>query len=71
MGTSISIRTSFRRRAIRPKIEDALAKIDEGVYGQCQNCGEEIGVKRLEARPVAELCIDCKGEQEKIERNLG
>ena len=53
------------------KIEGALAKIDEGIYGQCQNCGEEIGLKRLEARPVAELCIDCKGEQEKIERNLG
>ena len=60
-----------RERGLLAKIEDALAKIDEGVYGQCQNCGEEIGVKRLEARPVAELCIDCKGEQEKIERNLG
>ena len=60
-----------RERGLLAKIEGALAKIDEGVYGQCQNCGEEIGRKRLEARPVAELCIDCKGEQEKIERNLG
>ena len=60
-----------RERGLLAKIEQALAKIEKGVYGQCQNCGEEIGLKRLEARPVAELCIDCKGEQEKIERNLG
>jgi len=60
-----------RERGLLKKIEDALGKIDQGVYGRCQSCGEEIGLKRLEARPVAELCIDCKGEQEKIERNLG
>jgi DnaK suppressor protein len=60
-----------RERGLLAKIEEALAKMDRGVYGLCQNCGEEIGMKRLEARPVAELCIDCKGEQEKIERNLG
>ena len=60
-----------RERGLLTKIEDALAKIEQGVYGECQSCGEEIGLKRLEARPVAELCIDCKGEQEKIERNLG
>ncbi len=60
-----------RERGLLAKIEEALAKIDRGVYGLCQNCGEEIGMKRLEARPVAELCIDCKGEQEKIERSLG
>ncbi len=60
-----------RERGLLAKIEEALAKMDRGVYGLCQNCGEEIGLKRLEARPVAELCIDCKGEQEKIERNLG
>ena len=59
-----------RERGLLTKIEDALGKIEQGVYGECQNCGEEIGLKRLEARPVAELCIDCKGEQEKIERNL-
>jgi DnaK suppressor protein len=41
------------------------------VYGECEACGEEIGLKRLEARPVAELCIDCKAEQEKLERHLG
>jgi DnaK suppressor protein len=53
------------------KIEQALQKIEQGVYGECESCGEEIGIKRLEARPVAELCIDCKAEQEKLERHLG
>jgi DnaK suppressor protein len=59
-----------RERGLLAKIEEALAKMIEESTA-CQNCGEEIGMKRLEARPVAELCIDCKGEQEKIERNLG
>jgi len=60
-----------RERGLLSKIESALAKMDEGVYGECESCGEEIGLKRLEARPVAELCIDCKADQEKLERNLG
>ncbi len=46
----------------------ALEKIEDGIYGECESCGEDIGMKRLEARPVAELCIDCKSEQEKLER---
>ncbi len=60
-----------RERGLLAKIEGALEKIEDGVYGECESCGEEIGVKRLEARPVAELCIECKSEQEKLERNLG
>jgi DnaK suppressor protein len=60
-----------RERGLLTKVEAALTKIEEGIYGQCENCEEEIGIKRLEARPVAELCIDCKGEQEKIERGMG
>jgi DnaK suppressor protein len=60
-----------RERGLLAKIEGALEKIEEGVYGECEVCGEEIGIKRLEARPVAELCIECKSEQEKLERNLG
>lgn len=60
-----------RERGLLSKIEGALAKIEEGVYGECESCGEEIGIKRLEARPVAQLCIECKAEQEKLERNLG
>jgi DnaK suppressor protein len=53
------------------KIDAALEKIAGGEYGTCESCGEEIDIKRLEARPVAELCIDCKSEQEKLERRMG
>lgn len=60
-----------RERGLIAKIDAALQKIENGVYGQCETCEEEIDVKRLEARPVAELCIDCKAEQEKLERGMG
>jgi DnaK suppressor protein len=60
-----------RERGLLAKIDAALQKIEDGVYGQCEMCEEEIDVKRLEARPVAELCIDCKAEQEKLERGMG
>ncbi len=60
-----------REQGLLAKIEAALQKIEEGEYGKCMNCGEDIGVKRLKARPVAELCIDCKSEQEKLERRAG
>ena len=59
-----------REQGLLGKIEQALAKIESGEYGECANCGEDIGVKRLKARPVAELCIDCKSEQEKLERRV-
>lgn len=52
------------------KIEHALQKFTDGTYGECESCGEEIGVPRLLARPVAQLCIDCKTEQEKMERKF-
>jgi DnaK suppressor protein len=57
-----------REQRLLSKIDQALKKIAQGEYGACESCGEPIGVKRLEARPVAELCIDCKAEQERIER---
>ncbi|MCH2169992.1 RNA polymerase-binding protein DksA [Myxococcota bacterium] len=60
-----------REQGLLTKIDEALNKIESGVYGECANCGEDIGVKRLKARPVAELCIDCKSEQEKLERRTG
>ena len=56
-----------RERVLLQKIELALEKIDEGTFGTCASCGEDIGLNRLKARPVAELCIDCKSQQEKIE----
>jgi DnaK suppressor protein len=60
-----------REQGLLSKIDAALDKIEQGVYGQCTSCGEDIGVKRLKARPVAELCIECKSEQEKLERRTG
>ena len=60
-----------REQGLLSKIDTALRKIEDGEYGECMSCGEDIGVKRLRARPVAELCIDCKSEQEKLERRTG
>jgi DnaK suppressor protein len=60
-----------REQGLLSKIDAALEKIERGVYGECASCGEEIGIARLRARPVAELCIDCKAEQEKLERRTG
>ena len=60
-----------REQGLLSKIDAALEKIKSGEYGECVNCGEDIGVKRLKARPVAELCIECKSEQEKLERRTG
>lgn len=50
------------------KIDVALKKMEDGTYGECESCGEQIGVARLLARPVAQLCIDCKTAQENEER---
>jgi DnaK suppressor protein len=71
INLSFTGRLRERERHLLGKIEQALAKIESNEYGLCENCGEEIGLKRLEARPVAELCIDCKSEQERLERRLG
>ena len=60
-----------RERGLLSKIVQALRKIDGGIYGDCESCGEAIGLKRIQARPVAELCIDCKSEQEQLERREG
>ena len=60
-----------REHSLLAKIDAALEKIADGEYGACMNCGEDIGVERLKARPVAELCIECKSEQEKLERRTG
>ena len=59
-----------REKYLLKKIEHAMAKCEEGTYGECESCGEEIGVPRLTARPVAQLCIDCKTEQESLERRF-
>ena len=71
MNLAFQGRLRERERGLLAKIQQALQKIDDGVYGECEECGEAIGVKRIEARPVAELCIDCKSEQEQQERREG
>ncbi len=57
-----------RETYLLKKIDLALKKMEEGTYGECEECGEQISVARLMARPVAQLCIDCKTEQESLER---
>jgi DnaK suppressor protein len=71
INLSFTGRLRERERHLLGKIDQALAKIEANEYGLCENCGEEVGLKRLEARPVAELCIDCKSEQERLERRMG
>jgi DnaK suppressor protein len=67
---SLELRTRDRERKLIAKINDALRYIDEGVYGYCEMCGEEIGIRRLEARPTATLCIDCKTLDELREKHM-
>ncbi len=67
---SMSLRLRDRERILLKKIDKTLKKIEDGTYGVCEQCGEEIGLKRLEARPVTDLCIRCKEEQEKMERSF-
>lgn len=57
---SIELRTRDRERKLIKKIEEAIGTIKENEYGYCEACGVEIGIRRLEARPTANLCIDCK-----------
>lgn len=57
-----------REKKLLNKIDLCLQKIEEGEYGICENCGEKISAARLEARPVAQYCIDCKTELEQTER---
>ena len=68
---ALELRTRDRERKLIKKINEALQSLDSGDYGYCEICGVEIGVKRLEARPTATLCIDCKTLDEIKERQLG
>ncbi len=70
-GRSFELRIRDRERKLLSKIDEAIARIDDGSYGICEDCGEEIGLKRLEARPVTMLCIDCKTVQETKEKSKG
>jgi DnaK suppressor protein len=68
---ALELRTRDRERKLIKKIDDALVSLDAGEYGYCEICGVEIGIKRLEARPTATLCIDCKNLEEIRERQYG
>lgn len=68
---SLELRTRDRERKLLKKIEDSIRLLNEGEYGFCDACGVEIGIKRLEARPTATLCIDCKTVDEIKEKKLG
>lgn len=57
-----------RERKLIFKIQEALQRLDNGEYGICEECGAEIGIERLKARPVTTLCIECKSSQEIAER---
>jgi len=65
---TLTCRIHDRNIRLLHKIEEALIRIEEGEFGLCEECGEEIGIKRLKARPVATRCIECKEEQERMER---
>jgi DnaK suppressor protein len=62
------LRLKGRERQLLKKIDESIEKIDSGTYGICEICGEEINIKRLEARPVTTMCIECKTEQEEEEK---
>ena len=67
---SLELRNRDRERKLIKKIDETIARIDANEYGYCDSCGVEIGLKRLEARPTATLCIDCKTLDELRERQV-
>ena len=66
--TAIELRTRDRYRKLLDKIEEALVRIEKNEYGYCEETGEPIGLKRLEARPVATLCIEAQERHENYEK---
>ena len=67
---ALELRARDRERKLIRKIEKTIARLDEDDYGYCDSCGIEIGLQRLEVRPTAELCIDCKTTQEIKEKQM-
>jgi len=65
---SFMLRLRGRERRLLKKIDEAIERIESGVFGICDKCGMEIDIRRLEVRPVTTLCIDCKIQQEEEER---
>ena len=68
---SFTFRLRGREKSLLSKLDLALKKIEEGTFGICEICEEAIGKKRLEARPETTLCIKCKEDQERMEKDFG
>src|SRR6516162_3119600 len=66
---STELRLRDREKFLLGKIDESMRRLDEGMIDECEDCGETIGFKRLLARPVTTLCIDCKEEREKEEQS--
>lgn len=62
------LRIRDRERKLISKIREAIARIEDGSFGICEECGDDISIERLQARPVTTLCIECKRRQESVER---
>jgi DnaK suppressor protein len=68
---SLELRTRDRYRKLIKKIDQALSRVDDGTYGYCEETGEEIGLARLEARPIATLCLDAQERWELRQKQMG
>ena len=68
---TMELRARDRERKLIKKIDESLADVESGEYGFCEQCGVDIGIRRLEARPTATLCIDCKTLDEIKEKHIG
>ena len=68
---SLELRTRDRSRKLINKINKTLVRLDEGEYGYCEETGEEIGIQRLEARPIATLCLDAQERWELRQKQMG
>ena len=70
-ASGFTLRIRDRERRLIRKIQAAIQRLDEGTYGICEDCGEDISIPRLKARPVTKLCINCKARQEEGENIRG
>lgn len=68
---NFELRIRDRERKLIMKMQEAIQRIDDGIFGICEVCGGGISEKRLTARPVTTLCIECKTKQEKLEKHKG
>ncbi len=68
---NFELRIRDRERRLLQKIRSALERIEDGTFGICETCGEDISAKRLQARPVTTLCLECKRKEEAVEKARG